>query len=152
MGGLWLAFPSVFIPFFLPVIPLKRNISGFKILRWLAPFLKVGICLVTVGVLCRFYLPFVGYCGWRQWYCFLGTSDFPGTWDILVASLIPHCTVLHISIQLPDLCTPILSLPIFDIAKTFFLSPTLSLPDTSLPLSPGIILFPLSCRTEASTL
>jgi hypothetical protein len=33
-GGLWMAFPSVSAPFFVPVLPLNRNNSDFKIWRW----------------------------------------------------------------------------------------------------------------------
>jgi hypothetical protein len=33
-GSLWMAFPSVSVPFFVPIPFLDRNISGIKILRW----------------------------------------------------------------------------------------------------------------------
>jgi hypothetical protein len=33
-GGLWMAFSSVFTPFLVHVIPLNRNNSGLKFLRW----------------------------------------------------------------------------------------------------------------------
>jgi hypothetical protein len=33
-GCLWMAFPSVSVPFFVSAFPLDRNNSGLKILRW----------------------------------------------------------------------------------------------------------------------
>jgi len=35
-GSPWLTLPSVSVPFFVPVLPLDRNISGLKILRWVS--------------------------------------------------------------------------------------------------------------------
>jgi len=43
-GSLWMAFPTVTAPFFVPVFPLDRNDSELKMLRWvggLTPQLKV---------------------------------------------------------------------------------------------------------------
>ena len=42
-GGLWMAFPTVSAPFFVPAFPLDRSNSGLKILRWLGtPILQPG--------------------------------------------------------------------------------------------------------------
>jgi hypothetical protein len=94
-----MVFPSVSVPFCLPVFPLKRNISGLKILRWLVGPLLQSRSLPTY---CRCSLQVRSPLCWVLWVkalvWFQGSCHFPGIWDNLVASLIPHCTVIHISI------------------------------------------------------
>ena len=64
MGSLWMAFPSVCIPFYVSVFPLHRNISGLKTLSsMVGSILKLGPCLSTGDSLYRFSLPFVRYFG-----------------------------------------------------------------------------------------
>jgi hypothetical protein len=42
-GGLWMAFPSVSVPFFVSAFPLDRNDSGLKFLRWVgSPIPQLG--------------------------------------------------------------------------------------------------------------
>jgi hypothetical protein len=62
-GGIpQLAFSSVSVPLFVPVLPLDRNISGLKkqnkTLNWVNDSIPLpGPCLSTGGALHRFYLP-----------------------------------------------------------------------------------------------
>ena len=53
-GSLWMAFPSVSAPLFVPAFPFKRRNSGVIFLRWVAPSLNCGPCLTTGYGLYRF--------------------------------------------------------------------------------------------------
>ena len=74
-----MALPSVSVPFFVPVLPLDRNISGLKTLNR-GPYLSTG------GSLYRFYLQLLcAFWHWSHSRWVLGASHFPGIWNPPVA-------------------------------------------------------------------
>jgi len=74
-GSLWMAFPSVSAPLFVPIFPLDRNNSGLKFGdEWVAPFLKQRA------------MP-------NLWIW---------SWTFRWLHAVPHPPMLHISIQFPD--------------------------------------------------
>ena len=80
-GGLWVVFPSVSAPLFVPAFSFDRRNS--RLIFWggcVAPFLKHGLCLSIGYGLYMFFLPFVRF---KQWGSGNGVatrkSQMPGT-------------------------------------------------------------------------
>ena len=53
-GCLWMAFPSVSVPFFVHVFPLDRYVSGLKNLRW------VDDTIPQLGALLIYWIHLIG--------------------------------------------------------------------------------------------
>ena len=151
-GGLWMAFPSVSVHFFVPVFPLDMNISELKILRCVGGSIPQRGAIPIYCVLYKLNLPIVRYFGESHHHWALGASLFPGVGDFLVAnssSPSPTGTCFYsISWLSVLLFCPFqyLFLPLF------FPPPPLFLLGPFLPLHSMIILFPVLFRIEESTL
>jgi hypothetical protein len=137
---------------FVPVLPLNRNISVLKTLRWVGgPFPWLRAVLIywrwSLQVLSAplWAFPIISYP--------LGAGALSFPWSLGISSgypqfLIPYCYMflfhfLTLCIFLPSSLVP-------DTAHLVF-SPSSLLPRSPLPPHPTIILFPTQCRTEAST-
>lgn len=141
-----MAFPSVSVPFFVPVFPLYRNISGLKIL-WC-----VGGSIPQQGPVSIYWRWSVQVVSPRCWVFLLmssplGLGSLSLPWSL---GPVPHYPLLHASIQFNDPLnfSPV---PSKDRSCSLFSLPLLFLPCPFLPLSPVIVLFPVLCRTEATT-
>jgi hypothetical protein len=127
-GRLWMAFPSIFAPHFVPVFPLDRSNSGIKFLRWVsAPSLKQNLCLTSGYGFYRFSLPFVG----------ISANVIPiGSWEFLAF------LASGIFWWLPQLPLPHCYIPLFNFL-TLCKSPLSPTPDP-VPFPPLPPLSPLS--------
>ena len=150
MGGLWLAFPSVFIPFFLPVIPLKRNISRIEILRCLVGSMPQSRALPTYW---RCSLQVLSPLCWVLWVkamvLYPESLSFP--WHPGYSGGFSHsplCSVTYFySVIWPLYFSSVLTNTWY--CPNFFSSSYSLPPDPSHPLSPGIIFLPIPSRIVA---
>jgi hypothetical protein len=105
-GNLWMIFPSVSAPFFVPAFPLDRNNSGLKILR------RVGGSIPQLGAVPIYWTrslqalsPLCCVSWLRSNLLALRSLLLPwnlGLFSGYPHSNIPHPLLLHISIQFPD--------------------------------------------------
>jgi hypothetical protein len=138
-----MTFPSVSVPFFVPVFPLDRNIAGLKILRWVGGSIpQLGVVPIywrwSLQVLSHLCLVF------QLKSSTMGASRFPG-WGFLVAT--STATYFYL-ISYPLYFSPAPS----NNYLLFSFYPSSFLIGSSFPLPTMTILFPLLCRIEASTL
>ena len=92
---------------FVPVFHLDRKISGFKNLRCMGgPVPQLGAVpnywrwSLQVPSPPPFFFLVISAKSHPPW--LLGASHFPVVWDFLVATPVPHCPLLHVSVQFPD--------------------------------------------------
>ena len=131
-GSLWMAFPSVSAPLFVPVFPLDRSNSGLKFLRWVGgPIPQLGAMpnlwiwsLQVLSPLCWVF---------QLMSSLLGPGRLLLSWHLGLSGCyppVPHPPLLYISVQFPD------PLYISSISShTLFCSP--------FPLPPSFFIVPL---------
>ena len=142
-----MAFPSVSAPLFVPIFPLDRSNSGLKFWRWMGgPIPQLGAVpnlwiwsLQVLSPLCWVF---------QLMSSLLGSGNLLYLWHLGLSSVYPHSSLLHTSVQFPNLLyfCPVyshtLSCPLF-VLFPFQVPPSLYFP---------WLFFPLLSRTEASTL
>lgn len=85
----------------------------------------------------------------------LGSGTLLLPWSLRLSSGCLQLPITHCYRSLLNfltLCTSLLSLPVPDTASPLYPPLSISLPGLSLPLPPVIVLFPVLCRIQASTL
>jgi hypothetical protein len=148
-----LAVPSVSVPYFVPALPLDRNIFGLKrTLRWFGgSTLYQGLCLPTGGGSHRFYLHLLYTLQLMSISLSPGSLTF--SWCLELSSgypqfLIPPATRFYLhswpSVTLSCLLQILILPPLFPPSP-------FTLPCPALLPSHTIVLFPHQCQTDAST-
>ena len=87
VGVLWMAFPSVSVPYFVPVFPSRKKISGLKILKWVGgPIPQLGVVgaylleIISTGFFSPFFCISPSHSCWvLRASCFPDISGYPSS-------------------------------------------------------------------------